>query len=163
MQIRKTQLEDLKRLCAIYASARQFMKEQGNPHQWGDDYPCEDLLREDIAAGNSYVGVVADRIVAAFYFASMEIDPTYGHIRNGSWKNTLSYGVIHRLASDGTSQGVAQNCLDWCKKQADNLKIDTHRDNLVMQKILAANGFQYCGLIDLPDGSERLAYQYTAE
>ena len=42
-----------------------------------------------------------------------------------------------------------------------NLKIDTHRDNVVMQNMLKKNGFQSCGIIHVQDGSERLAYQKT--
>ena len=50
MKIRHTEEKDFARILAIYASARAFMKEHGNPNQWGPrNWPPEALLREDIA------------------------------------------------------------------------------------------------------------------
>ena len=40
-----------------------------------------------------------------------------------------------------------------------NLRVDTHRDNRVMQHLLLQHGFTYCGIIHLASGDERLAYQ----
>ena len=42
-----------------------------------------------------------------------------------------------------------------------NIRIDTHRDNLVMQHLLADEGFSYCGVIHCWSGDERLAFQLT--
>ena len=40
----------------IYAFARRFMAENGNPNQWGPtNWPPEQLIRNDIKTGNSYV------------------------------------------------------------------------------------------------------------
>ena len=62
---------------------------------------------------------------------------------------------------DGNSyvRGAASFCLNWALEQCRNLRIDTHRDNVVMQHMLDKNGFQYCGIIYLEDGSERMGYQ----
>ena len=49
--------------------------------------------------------------------------------------------------------------MDWAWEQCRNLRIDTHRDNYVMQRLLEKNGFVRCGLIDLREGGERIAYQ----
>jgi RimJ/RimL family protein N-acetyltransferase len=40
-----------------------------------------------------------------------------------------------------------------------NLKIDTHRDNIPMQKVLKRNGFSECGIIYIENGDERIAFQ----
>jgi len=40
-----------------------------------------------------------------------------------------------------------------------HLRIDTHRDNKIMQHNLTKHGFSYCGVIYLASGDERLAYQ----
>ena len=39
MQIRKATMNDLPDILAIYAYARKYMKEHGNPDQWRDSYP----------------------------------------------------------------------------------------------------------------------------
>ena len=57
------------------------------------------------------------------------------------------------------SKGVASACLQWCYRQIPNLRADTHRDNHILQYILKKYGFQYCGIIYLLNGDERLAFQ----
>ena len=84
-----------------------------------------------------------------------------GDIRNGNQYVGVADERIHRITSDGTVKGAASACLTWAFGQCGNLKIDTHRDNVVMQNMLQKNGFQSCGIIHVQDGSERLAYQKT--
>ena len=155
MQIRQANIEDLPQLLALYDHARIFMAEHGNPVQWGKNYPPEELVEGDIRNGNQYVGVADERIVATFFYSPME-DPDY-QVIEGAWLNEEPYGVVHRITSDGTVKGAASACLTWAFGQCGNLKIDTHRDNVVMQNMLKKNGFQSCGIIHVQDGSERLA------
>lgn len=60
MRIRKTTINDLDAVMKIYARARGFMAETGNPTQWKDSYPSEELIRKDISDGVSYVCVDED-------------------------------------------------------------------------------------------------------
>ncbi len=60
MRIRKTTINDLDTVMKIYARARSFMAENGNPTQWKDSYPSEELIRKDILDGVSYVCVDED-------------------------------------------------------------------------------------------------------
>lgn len=160
MKIRKTTLQDLEQVLQIYADARAFMAQTGNPVQWGDGYPKEELIRSDIAEGISYVAEQDGEIetVFVYYFGN---DPTYEQIENGSWQNEEPYGVIHRIASRGQVKGSGSFCLQWGFAQCGNLKIDTHDDNRVMQHVLEKNGFKRCGRIYLEDGSPRIAFQKT--
>lgn len=99
------------------------------------------------------------KIVGTFAFIQGD-DPTYAHIYDGAWiDDKQPYGVIHRLASTEDSKGVASACLQWCYRQIPNLRADTHRDNHILQYILKKYGFQYCGIIYLLNGDERLAFQ----
>ena len=88
MQIRKSHTEDLPRMMEIYAYARQFMAEHGNPNQWGPtNWPPEELIRADIAAGKSYVCIHEGRIVGCFFFQyGPDIEPTYRVIEDGAWR-----------------------------------------------------------------------------
>ncbi len=158
MEIRKTRIEELNQVMAIYAHARQFMAETGNPNQWGNMKPKREWIEADIIQGNSYVCVEDDKIAAVFFYKYGE-DPTYVKIYDGAWVNDKPYGVVHRIASAGTVKGAGSFCLNWAYEQCCNLKIDTHRDNIVMQNTLKKNGFVYCGIIYLEDGDERIAYQ----
>ncbi len=158
--IRKSTIEDIPRLQEIFAIARKFMAETGNPEQWGDDYPCEELLKEDIVSGDSYVCTMEERIVGTFVLRGGN-DPTYDIIHNGAWLNSLPYATIHRIASNGETKGIMRKAMEFALKHYDNIRIDTHRDNRVMQNAIQKEGFAYCGIIHCWNGSERLAYQYT--
>ena len=48
MQIRKAAMNDLPDILAIYAYAREYMKEHGNPDQWKDNYPPLELTTPPI-------------------------------------------------------------------------------------------------------------------
>ncbi|WP_436415584.1 GNAT family N-acetyltransferase [Petrimonas sp.] len=163
MRIRPSTHSDLPQLLQIYETARRFMQQTGNAGQWMDGYPKEELLISDIKQGHSYVCLNENNeIVGTFYYIVGE-EPTYLNIYEGSWLNNDSYGVIHRIASSGKQKGIAETCINWCLEKCRNLRIDTHRDNKVMQNILQKLGFTYCGIIYLENGDERLAYQKSFE
>lgn len=158
MNIRKTELTDIEELQKLYEHARTFMADHGNPTQWGNTYPPKSLIEQDIRDGVSYVCEEAGQLLAVFFYKKGR-DDTYAKIYEGQWLNEDPYGVVHRIASSGTRKGCASFCLNWALTQCGNLKIDTHRDNRIMQHLHDKNGFTYCGIIYLDDGTERLAYQ----
>ena len=133
------------------------MAEHGNPTQWGNNKPSKQQIKKDILAGKSYVCVLNEQLVAVFYFAEEE-DPTYRKIYNGEWLNNKPYGVVHRIASSGMVKGVGTFCLEWAMKNTENLRIDTHKDNIVMQNMLKKCGFVHCGTIYLENGEPRMAF-----
>ena len=150
-------MADMDRLMEIYAFAREQMKKTGNPNQWRDTYPSRELLAQDMAQNQLYVLTEGDVILGAFvYFAGIE--PTYARIE-GAWLSDEPYGVIHRVASAGIVHGFVRIITDWCAGQTGNLRIDTHEENVVMQRALARIGFTKCGTIYLESGAPRWAYQ----
>ena len=156
MYIRKTTTDDLAAVMGIYAEAREFMRNSGNPDQWGDNHPTQAMIERDIQKGASYVCVKDNKIVAAFYF-SIEDDPTYAKI-DGAWLNDKAYGVVHRMARGKGGTGTGEFCLKWCLAQHPNIRIDTHRDNAPMLNLLERLGFIYCGIIWTRVSEERLAF-----
>lgn len=163
MKIRKTKKEDLERILQIYEDARAFMRENGNPTQWGETEPQEERVQKDITDGDSYVCLDGTEIIGVFFFKVME-EPNYAVIYDGEWKSDSAYGVIHRIAADRGKRGVASFCIGWAFAQSGgHLRIDTHENNKVMQRVLQKNGFQYCGNIFVQDGTKRLAFELTQE
>lgn len=158
MVIRKSERRDLEQIMALYEEARAFMRENGNPSQWGNSHPPREMIEADIAAGRSYVCMEGGQIAATFYFA-VEEDPTYRRIEQGAWLCGGPYGVVHRITARQGVRGAASFCLAWCYEQCGNIRIDTHRDNRPMRRCLERNGFIYCGVIHIADGSERIAFQ----
>lgn len=163
MQIRKSRYQDLDKIMEIYAFARDFMAKNGNPNQWGPtNWPPKELIQKDIEAGNSYVCINDnDKIVGTFFFIQGEdIEPTYTKITEGSWIDESPYGVIHRLAGDGSVKGIGSFCINWDYDQCNHIRIDTHIDNVVMQKLVEKLGFVHCGTIYVEqDNYPRLAYE----
>ncbi len=157
MEIRLTRKEELDMVMEIYATARKFMAEHNNPTQWGNNKPSREQIERDIAGGNCYVCVEDGQIAAVFYFAR-EADPTYAKIYDGNWQNAENYAVVHRIASAGTVKGAGSFCMQWAASQADNVRIDTHENNYVMQNMLKKNGFVHCGTILLENGEPRMAF-----
>ena len=156
--IRKAEKNDLPVIEAIYAGARKFMAEHRNPTQWGEGYPARSLLEQDIEKEKLYLVCDAAGIHGVFYFA-VEADPTYAVIRDGNWHSDQPYGVIHRIAGDG-SGGILRTAVLFAFEQAGYLRIDTHEDNYVMQNALHRMGFERCGIIYIEDGSPRIAFDY---
>lgn len=160
MEIKKSTASDLEEMVKLYAQARKFMEANGNPTQWGKNYPERFLLERDIEQNHSYVCKNNDEIVGTFFYYE-GIDPTYIQIYEGKWLNEDPYGVVHRITSGIGKRGVASFCLDWCVERCGNIRIDTHRNNRPMQSLLKKNGFQQCGIIYLENGDERIAFQKT--
>ena len=163
MRIRPSTHSDLPQLLQIYETARRFMQQTGNAGQWVDGYPKEELLISDIKQGHSYVCLNENNEIAGTFYYIVGEEPTYLNIYEGSWLNNDSYGVIHRIASSGKQKRIGETCINWCLEKCKNLRIDTHRNNKVMQNILQKLGFTYCGIIYLENGDERLAYQKSFE
>ncbi|MDR1831974.1 MAG: GNAT family N-acetyltransferase [Fusobacteriaceae bacterium] len=160
MRIRKATAADLPEMMKLYAAARQFMRENGNPSQWGDDYPKIEVLEADIASDHSYAVLAddSDELIGTFCFY-VGIEPVYLKIEQGQWINEAPYGVVHRITTAGKNKGLGSKILDWCLDQCGNVRIDTHRDNYPMQRVLEKNGFRYCGVIQWVDGTDRIAFQ----
>lgn len=159
LEIRKTTAADIDRVMEIYDIAREFMAVSGNPTQWGDGYPVREIIEEDVKRGESYVIVDGEEIHGVFMFMQ-RVEPTYAVIEGGAWLSDEPYGTIHRVATDGKCKRLFDMCVDFCSKVTNNLRIDTHNDNIPMQRAIERNGFKKCGTIYmLHDGSPRIAYQ----
>ncbi|MGM9713584.1 MAG: GNAT family N-acetyltransferase [Prevotella sp.] len=182
--IRRTTIEDIPMLHKLFSTARKFMSETGNPNQWRDGYPGETLLMDDIESGDSYVVVRTMRtsagehnrdnraggakdmsdgsghILATFVLRGGK-DPTYNVIYDGQWPDDNPYATIHRIASSGEVSGIFHIVMQFALKTYDTIRLDTHRDNRVMQNAVRREGFRYCGIIHCWSGEERLAYIFN--
>ena len=161
--IRLAKKEDIPHLLEIYAAARAFMRQNGNPTQWSSTYPSREDLAADIDAQQLYaVENPEGRIWACFVMADGP-DATYDVIYDGAWTKDAPYGVLHRVAGDGTEKGLVKRCVSYAAGQYAYLRIDTHENNLPMQRALSKEGFTCRGTIITIDGTKRLAYDRFTE
>lgn len=157
--IRKADSNDLHDIMAVLEAAKGIMRASGNMDQWVNGYPSEEVVLKDMEKGWGHV--VEDDGKVTGYFAFMESpEPTYAEIFGGEWlDDTLPYHVIHRIGSYPDVHGIFGSIIGWSMSRDANLRIDTHRDNHIMQHNILKHGFKYCGIIYLESGDERLAYQ----
>ena len=110
--------EDLPQILQIYDHARKFMRESGNASQWKDGFPPEDMLAEDIDAGQLYAVRDSKRgtVHGVFAFMTGE-EPTYAYIERGKWLSDTEYGTLHRVAGDGKAHGIFDAIAKFCEQK----------------------------------------------
>ena len=143
----------------VLSEAKKIMRSDGNMNQWTGGYPSEEIVLSDISRGYGFMVEDGGKVVG--YFACIPSpEPTYAKIYEGKWlEDSLPYHVVHRIGSLPNAHGVFKSIMDWCFEKDPNIRIDTHRDNKIMQHNILKEGFTYCGIIYLESGDERLAYQ----
>lgn len=164
MRLRKSRENDLKYIIEIINEAKEFLKES-KIDQWQQGYPNEEVILRDIENKHSYVLEDNNKIIGTVALA-FDKEKTYDLIYDGKWISNNEYAVIHRIAASkkcnikgiGTEiiKNIEKICID---KGIENIKIDTHEKNLVMQKLLEKNNFKYCGVIYLEDKAKRIAFE----
>ena len=88
MRIRETQEKDLVFIDAIFNSARDFMRLNGNPQQWNQNYPTAKDVAQDIKCKRAFV-CVNDEDTPVGTFALFDHEPAYDHI-DGKWMSWVS-------------------------------------------------------------------------
>jgi len=147
---------------SVIEEAKGIMRASGNMHQWDDGYPSESVILSDISRSEGYV-ILDGKCIVAYFALLPSPEPTYNVIYDGSWIDDVKpYHVIHRIASTPESHGVFADIMAYAFSVDSNIRIDTHRDNTIMQHNIQRHGFRYCGIIHLLSGDERLAYQKIA-
>lgn len=158
-KIRHATTADVGRIMQVLAAAKQVMRRAGNVNQWINGYPNEAAVLRDMEQGGAMV-VEDDGVVVAYFAFLPSPEPTYADIYEGAWlDDTLPYHVVHRMGAVPETRGIFACAMDYCFAVDPNIRIDTHRDNKIMQHLIEKHGFTYCGIIYLTNGDERLAYQ----
>ena len=152
--IRKASPTDMAEIMQVMDAAKIIMRQSGNMHQWGDGYPSEAVIRTDIERKGGFV-IEDDGMIVGYFAFLQSPEPTYAKIYEGEWADDVQpYHVVHPDA-----HGIFSSIMEFCFSHEENIRIDTHRDNTIMQHNILKHGFTYCGIIYLLSGDERLAYQ----
>ena len=166
MKINLAQTEDIPAIMSVVKDAQEYLFEQGID-QWQDGYPDNAQIELDISNRESYIVVDRTGVIIGTTVLSTKNEPSYNKI-DGDWMTSFNskYGVIHRLAIGRQFRklGVAKFVFNICEaklriKNIDSMRIDTHEDNIGMQKLLTGLGYKYCGVIFLENGDKRLAFE----
>jgi GNAT superfamily N-acetyltransferase len=165
MIFRKGKISDLPRMMEIVRQAQAAIGQLGID-QWQNGYPAENVMRNDIANGYSYVLTDDTGTVIAIASLIYNCEPSYDKIYDGAWLSSGDFIVVHRMAvaDEFKKKGIASHLLKEVEKQViakgiPSFKIDTHEGNIPMRRTFESNGFKYCGRIFLRDGNPRVAYE----
>ena len=152
--------KDLDAVMGIYDAARAFMRANGNETQWTGSYPSRSHAERDLANGWLWVYDEGAGPVAVMSVMPGP-DRTYASIEGEPWLNDEPYWVMHRLAVARSGRGRGSAMLAWLCERHDNVRADTHEDNLPMQRALERAGFVRCGVVTCDDGTPRIAYHFV--
>lgn len=162
-EIRKATMTDIPSIMEIIHQAQNSMKNDGF-EQWTEGYPGEEVFRRDIEKENCYVLLDGEKVQATGTLC-VEKDPNYEKIEEGSWNTGEPYGTVHRLAvaEEAREKGFAGMLYDYMERlcREENMaamRIDTHRENRKMQSWIRKQGFQFCGIVQVEDGTKRDAF-----
>jgi GNAT superfamily N-acetyltransferase len=167
MKIRLSLTEDIPKIIEIIDDAKAYLASQ-NIDQWQNGYPNAKQVENDILNEESYVVVNDDNKIMATSMFTKRKEPTYKKVIDGNWiiDESLSYGVIHRLAmsKDYRGLGIAKFIFEEFHQQLkdkniQSLKIDTHEENIGMQSLIKKLGYKYCGIIYTNYNAKRLAFE----
>ncbi|WP_314023745.1 GNAT family N-acetyltransferase [Gemella sanguinis] len=169
--LRKAKSTEIEKVMSVIEDGVKFLKQQGI-NQWQHGSPGRSDVENDIKQEASYVYELDGEIVATAmlntYDADYEKYPTI-------WTKCSNYLVIHRLAikKEYRSQGVGHKFMNdiilFAKENSvEYIRIDTHKDNVIMRKYLSKNSFKELGKIKLSmknslDDKERIAYELKIE
>ena len=167
MQIRPSTYGELDRLMEIFDEARYTISLLGID-QWQDGYPSRKVIEEDIAKKQSFC-IAMDGKVCGTLVMIPDGEVTYQKIYEGTWltdTEACDYLTIHRVAiavecrGRGIAKTMMEDATDYARRLGKrSLRIDTHKGNVVMRRMLEKNGFSYCGVIYLESGAPRVAYE----
>ncbi len=150
---------DLGDILRIFTGARAFLKRQ-RVDQWQGDYPNEAVFSADIQRGECHVMTYGGR-TAGFFVLSDRPEPAYDALTDGKWRyHALPCCVLHRCAIDGAFGGTGFSdaliaAAEDCARAlgAAVMRVDTHRKNKPMQRLLQRHGYAYRGNVAVYAGS----------
>ena len=165
MKVRPASKADIGDILGCVRRIKREYFEANNIDQWGEGYPSREIFAADVEKKALYVLHMGEVLIGFGSFI-VGADPTYAEIEGAWLTEGDNYLVVHRLGINpdwhGMGMGTALMGLadKICEvKKITSIRVDTHEDNISMQKLLEKCGFIKCGVIRLENGDPRLAYE----
>lgn len=169
--LRKANSTEIEEIMSVIEDGKEFLKQQGI-NQWQHGSPGRSDVENDIKQETSYVYELDGEIVGTAMLNTYDADyEKYLTI----WTKCNNYLVIHRLAvkKEYRSQGIGHKFMNdiilFAKENSvEYIRIDTHKDNVIMRKYLSKNNFKELDEIKLSmknslDDKERITYELKIE
>ena len=163
---RPAEVRDQDAILTVVAHARAAIRALGID-QWQDGYPEPEVIEADIALGIGHVFEISGQVAAYLALADAP-EAVYAGI-DGAWLCGGPYLTVHRMCIDDgfRGTGLSREMFAFAEAAARersfaSVRVDTHRGNIVMQKLLAKCGFTRCGTVAYPVNAGdpiRVAYE----
>ncbi|MBQ8599140.1 MAG: GNAT family N-acetyltransferase [Oscillospiraceae bacterium] len=156
--------EDVAVAMTMIQDAKNFHKEI-KLDQWSDAYPAIEDIEGDIAAGKGYFLCDGETKVG-YLCLDTDGEEVYSDLE-GQWltADDAVYLVVHRLAMSASYRGKGYSSAVFplaelfCREKGiKSIRVDTHKDNQIMQYLIPKAGFTSCGLVYY-FGSPRTAFE----
>ena len=161
MIFRHATADDIDRVVEIVKHASLRLGKAGID-QWQRGYPNRSSIEQDVENGVGMILCLGAEILAygAVIFTG---EKAYDDLTGGEWITSGDYAVVHRLCVSEifVGMGFAKQFMlaaeAMASERVPSMRIDTHPDNKIMQKMVDSLGYTYCG--DVVIESRRLAYE----
>lgn len=153
--------DDWPRMNEIISQARKKLKRE-RVDQWQGDYPAFQNFKDNFEKNECYL-LTDGNIIAGFFTLSDVPEASYAGITDGKWSSDAPYMVLHRMAvaDEYRGSGLSAYILSAAEEEAKKrgikyIRVDTHRKNKSMQRLLRENGYRYRGnlIIDCEPGHD---------
>ncbi len=159
--IRLAIIEEIQAISELAKAVRSDMWNNGLK-QWTGNYPAYENFYQDYANKGLYV-LVEEGVIIGSVSIFVENEIAYHEV---AWEKDKSL-VVHRIIVDPARQGkgYGKQLIEFALTMAlqdgfDSVKIDTHPDNLKMQRLLKSMNFNYRGYLS---SINRLAFEKVVE
>ena len=145
---------DMGDILRIVGDARASLKKH-RVDQWQGPYPDEKAFLFDMDRGECFV-LLHGQEIAGFFTLSTREEKCYEAITDGKWTADLPYCVLHRaaVAAEYRGGGMSAYMMKCVEEQARHfgrrsVRVDTHKKNKAMQRLLRDNGYRYRGNVQV--------------
>ena len=153
--IHRIEKDDIQRIMKITNDAKNLLKQNGSL-QWQQGYPNEETFISDINNKSLY-GIYENNNLMAYGAYILGKDINYVEI-DGKWDIPANEKdlAIHRVAVDSSCHGkkygvkILKYGIIYAQKLGCiTVKVDTHKNNIPMQKCINNSGFVYKGIVKI--------------
>lgn len=168
MQLIRANRAQLTNIMDIIEDGRRALNKLGL-NQWQDGYPAIEDIQQDIEKQMSYVLIEDSTIIG-----TVALDPfgetAYENLFDGQWRFDMPYLTVHRMAiaEHVAAKGIGTQFLKRIEeiaieKNIPQIRLDTHEENTVMQRVALKNDYVYAGKVNYGVDFDCFAYDKKIE
>ena len=164
MELRLAREDDREIILEIYEDGSRKLKALGLDQWQGQDKPNLDNFKDLIDNKNIFVLEDHGKVVSTVIIYDFDVD--YENNLDGTWQSPKPYVALHRIGTleSEYKKGYGKKIIEMSEAYArensfKSVRIDTHRGNKDMQRLLSSLSYKYVGIVYLGGKNERLAFE----